>query len=114
MQNELLILSTYTVYLCVLNDCYRGGMAEKKHIVIRSIIKRRLTETGDFLLLADCCEWKSMFMVDKDSLVLIRECCVELHIVEHRKGDHFVAGGDSTILLEMLHLAFKSRSTTAI
>ena len=51
-------------------------MAEKKHIVIRSIIKSRLTGTGDFLLLADCCEWKSMLKVDKDSLVVIRECCV--------------------------------------
>ena len=89
-------------------------MAEKKHIVIRSIIKSRLTGTGDFLLLADCCEWKSMLKVDKDSLVVIRECCVELQIGEHRKGEHFVAGGDSTILLEMLHLALKSRSTTAI
>ena len=92
IEDQSLPYPNLSVYLCVLNDCYRGGMAEKKHIVIRPIIKSRLTGTGDFLLLADCCEWKSMFKVDKDSLVVIRECCVELHIGKHRKGDHFVAG----------------------
>ena len=69
------------------------GWLRKKDIVIRSIMKSRLTRTGDLLLLADCCEWKSMLKVDKDSLVVIRKCCVELQLEEHRKGEHFVAGG---------------------